>query len=306
MQATPKVSVVIPTYNAMAHLPELYTALKAQTLDYELFVIDSASTDGTQAFLTKNQINHHVIAAGTFNHGGTRNEALNHTTGDLIIYLTQDALPANSEAFMYLTQALLQNDNVGIAYGRQLPYPDADPFGAFTRIFNYPQTSQLKTLQDADRLGVKACFLSNSFAAYKRELLLKLGGFPTNVIISEDAYVGAKALINGYSIAYVAEAEVYHSHNYSINQEFKRYFDIGAFYQHERELMKPFSKAGGEGLRFVIKQCRYLIETKKYHYLPEWFVRNIAKFIAFKLGAWEAYLPIGWKKKLSMHAFFWK
>ena len=80
---------------------------------------------------------------------------------------------------------------------------------------------------------MKTAFNSNSFAAYRRKALKDVGGFPINTILSEDMYVTAKMLLKNWSVAYCADAKVYHSHNYTIWQEFKRYFDIGVFHAKE-------------------------------------------------------------------------
>lgn len=58
--------------------------------------------------------------------------------------------------------------------------------------------------------------------------------FATPSILSKDTNVAAKMILVEYSIAYVAEAMVYHSHDYTILEEFKRYFDIGVFYGREK------------------------------------------------------------------------
>ena len=98
------------------------------------------------------------------------------------------------------------------------------------RSFNYPATSRLKGLADAPELGIKVSFISDTFAAYRPAVLKEIGGFPTDVILGEDTYVASKMVLAGWLNAYVADAQVYHSHNYTIVREFKRYFDTGVFH----------------------------------------------------------------------------
>jgi rhamnosyltransferase len=299
-----QVSVVIPTYNAQQHFLELFAALNHQSIEYELIVMDSCSKDGTPKAFEDFGAKVIHVPKGTFNHGGTRNEALKYTSGDVIIYLTQDAIPKDKNTFKYLIDCF-DNPQVAIAYGRQLPYPDATVFGEFNRLFNYPPESILKDVSSTKRLGVKTCFNSNSFAAYRKTVLNEVGGFPTNVIMCEDIYVGGKAILAGYKIAYCAESQVIHSHNYSIWEEGQRYFDIGVFYSKEPWIAKNFKSADGEGFRFIKEQFSFLIKNRRFLKIPEFFIRNFMKLLMFKLSGLERYLPKSIKKMLSKHNFYW-
>ena len=126
---------------------------------------------------------------------------------------------------------------VGCASGRQLPHSDASLLASHARHFNYPNVSSIRDEKSISTLGLKAAFCSNSFAAYRVSALYECGGFPLNVILGEDMYVAAKMLLRGYKTAYVANATVYHSHNYSPIEEFKRYFDTGVYHAREAELL---------------------------------------------------------------------
>jgi rhamnosyltransferase len=63
--------------------------------------------------------------------------------------------------------------------------------------------------------------MSNSFSAYRLSIFNEIGRFPSNTILCEDMYYTAKAILAGYKVAYVADAVVKHSHNYSPIDEFK-------------------------------------------------------------------------------------
>lgn len=103
--------------------------------------------------------------------------------------------------------------------------------------------------------GVKTVFMSNSFSAYRIDVLQQLGGFPSDTILCEDMYFTAKAVLAGYKVAYVSEAVVRHSHNYSAVEEFKRYFDIGVFHADEPWIREKFGGAGGEGKNLFSLSC---------------------------------------------------
>ena len=117
-------------------------------------------------------------------------------------------------------------------------------------------------------------------------------------------YIAAKMLNNGYEIYYNAEAKVYHSHNYNLMQEFKRYFDTGVFHSREKWIVKSFGKSEGEGIKIVLSQLKYLYSEKKFNYIIKAIFINFIRFLAYKLGQFEKYLPIKMKVLLSAQSYF--
>ncbi len=187
-----------------------------------------------------------MISRSSFNHGRTRQLAADLCPeADIIIYMTQDAILASPDSVKNILTGF-NDEKVGAVCGRQLPYPDASPIAAHARLFNYPAVSSVKSKDDIKRIGIKAAFLSNSFAAYRRTALMDVGGFPSNIIFGEDTYVAARMLLAGWKVAYAAEATCYHSHNYRIVEEFRRYFDIGIFHSQEKWFISLLGKAEGE------------------------------------------------------------
>ena len=86
------------------------------------------------------------------------------------------------------------------------------------------------TADNRKRFGIKTVFVSNSFAAYRRRALMQVSGFPVDTVMNEDTYVAGKMLVSGWRIAYCADAQVFHSHDYSFLDDFKHYLDIGVFH----------------------------------------------------------------------------
>ncbi|MBI5639765.1 MAG: glycosyltransferase family 2 protein [Nitrospirae bacterium] len=298
------ISIIIPTLNAEEPLSRLLTALRSQTVRGEILVVDSSSTDRTAAIAESCGARTMTIRREDFDHGGSRTAALRETTGEIIIYLTQDVLPFNERAVENLL-SVFSDSKVGAAFGRQLPYPGASAFGAHLRLFNYPETSCIRELGDRGRYGIKTPFLSNSFAAYRRLALEEVGGFRERLISGEDTYAGARLLLAGYRIAYVADAAVYHSHNYSVFREFRRYFDIGVFHASESWILDEFGSAGGEGLRYIRSELAYLLEKGKYLLLPEFVIRNCLKYAGYHLGRRYEKIPAAMVRRLSMHSGWW-
>ena len=305
-----KVFLVVPTRNPGALWPRWLAAVQAQALQGSAalsgLVVDSASTDGTSFADLPQGWQLLRIAAADFNHGGTRNLALQHLPEgtDVVVFMTQDAILAGAGAVQALLSAF-EDPDVACAYGRQLPHADASPVAAHARLFNYPAQSRVLGLSDKARLGLKTCFISNSFAAYRVPDLLAVGGFASDVILGEDMAAAARLLMAGKRSAYVAEACVYHSHNYSVAQEFRRYFDTGVFHARNPWLLAEFGSAGGEGLRFVRSELVYLLRHAPL-WLPAAVLRTAAKWLGYKLGRHEALWPVPFKRWCSMHRGYWR
>ena len=298
-------SIIIPTYNAENYLPKLLDKLTDQTLPYyELIIIDSSSKDKTVEIAKKYTNKVIVIPSSEFDHGGTRAMAAEIASGDVLVYFTQDALPYDESCVENILQVFKEH-NVAAAYGRQLSYPDTNIFGKHLRLFNYPDKTEFRNKENIAKYGIKTAQLSNSFSAYRRSLLLEQGNFKDHSILGEDVYIGAKFILAGYTLAYVGEAKVYHSHSYSIWEEFKRYFDIGVFHQCERWILDYFGKADGEGAKYVKSELNYILYNKAWYLIPEWFIRNGVKFLGYKLGQNYTKLPLSFVKKLSMHNRWW-
>jgi rhamnosyltransferase len=301
-----KVGLIVPTLNAGKLWESWLKAFEQQTRKPDtLLVIDSSSSDDTAALARAQGFDIQVISKTEFNHGGTRQAGVNALAAavDIIIFLTQDALLASPDAIEKLL-AVFEDERVGAAYGRQLPHRNAGPIGAHARLFNYPSESQLRSLEDRKRFGIKTVFISNSFSAYRRSALMQAGGFPVDTIMNEDTYVAGKMLVSDWKIAYCADAQVFHSHDYGFVDEFKRYFDIGVFHTHTPWLQQTFGGASGEGLRFVISEMRYLIKHAPW-LIPSAVLRTGMKWLGFKLGAQHRAWPQAVSRFFSLHKTYW-
>lgn len=303
-----KVAVIIPIYYPDIKFNLLLRRLREQKdIDFDLYIVDSGSNlNDYESDLEGLSFNIQKTSPKDFNHGGTRQKAAERCREyPLLIYMTQDAIPANNYALAHLIASFGQNAKIGCAYGRQLPNPDASITAAHARLFNYPAQSQMKALKDVKKLGIKVAFLSDTFAAYRNEVLQAVGNFPAHVILGEDSVVAAKMILAGWKVAYVADAQVYHSHNYTILQEFKRYFDTGVFHAEESWIRENFGKAEGEGKRFVVSEVYYILQHNPL-LLPELIIRDGMKFLGYRLGIKEKSLSISLKKKISMNSCYWE
>lgn len=255
MQSSP-ISVIIPTYNAGAKITEILSMLSNQSyLPDEILIVDSGSSDDTlQRCAAFPLVKVLMVEQSSFNHGATRDMAIRKSIGEFVIFLTQDAIPAD-EYFIANMLTPFSNATVALVYGRQLANADASPAEKLTRQFNYPPQPCLRTSADIPVLGIKAFFFSDAAAAYRRSAYLQLGGFEKNIKTNEDMFIAAKALHAGFGIYYAASAMVVHSHDFTLRQRYLRYRDQGEeITLHADILGKEAPTAEGQKLLLFVSQ----------------------------------------------------
>ncbi|OMF30844.1 glycosyl transferase family 2 [Paenibacillus sp. FSL H8-0548] len=296
-----KVSVIIPTLNAGTELKELLERLQRQSEPpFEIIVIDSCSVDGTPELAREAGAQVMTVERAEFDHGGTRNRAAMQAHGDILLFMTQDALPYDDRLIEELTKPLIDGEKVAYAYARQLAKPEANVLEQLVRQYNYPSQSELKSYEHIEQLGIKTFFCSNVCSAIWRDTFEQMGRFQEPVIFNEDLFMSAKCILSGYTVAYSAEAAVYHSHNYSIMQQLKRYFDNGISMRCNTWIT-PYSAVGKAGSKLVKLQLRELHRTRNWLLIPRLVAESAAKLIGYKLGMQYRLLPSFVTRKLSMH-----
>lgn len=301
-----KVTVFIPTLNAGERWPIVLDKLRSQTYPIQLnIIIDSGSTDQTLKLINLERFEIIQIAKKDFDHGGTRQMAVEkYPDADIYVFLTQDAILANDHAIENLVRVFEENPDVGMVYGRQLPHHGAKDLESHARLFNYPAVTQFRSLKDAEVYGIKTISCSNSFAAYRSIAFHEVGGFPSGTILGEDVIIAGKMLLKGWQKVYVANAQVYHSHDYTLKEEFKRYFDIGVFHATNPWIFQHFGRAESEGLKYLKSEMNYLYKNN-VSVLPKSIASLFAKWLGYKLGLLHLRLPQNLKKSFSMHRGYW-
>jgi rhamnosyltransferase len=301
----PRIIVIIPTLNPNEEFLEIIQRLCNQSLPVsEIVIVDSASKHGVLESLPKNKYRLVPILRSDFDHGGSRNLGARATQADIFVFMTQDAIPKDETLIERLT-APIRDGRASASFARQVAKSDANPVEVATRDFNYPAVSSIKSLADRDRLGVKTFFFSNVCSAVSAKAFLEVDGFPERTIMNEDMILAARLLEAGHSIAYVGDAVVLHSHNYSWMQQFRRNFDIGAFFAMNPKTFGDF-KIGGEGLRLVRHQLAVVIQRRAWLWIAWIPWEAIAKLLGFQMGKRFDLFPIWMRQKLSMNIRFWK
>ncbi len=298
------VTVSVPTLNAARSLPRMLRALNGQTVSNDILIIDSSSSDDTKRIAESFGARVMTIKREDFDHGATRNVAVREARGDIIVFLTQDAVPANERALEELIRPF-SDARVAATYGRQLPNPGASVFAEHLRLFKYPAQARVKGLQNKTELGIETPFLSDSFSAYRKDALLEIGMFKQGIIFAEDVHAGARIILAGGLIAYVPDAMVYHSHDHTLRDELKRYFDTAVFYRIESWIGKTFGGNKGEAWRYTKSELWFLRKHHNGFILLQFFLRTTLRFLGFALGLWHSVLPSSVCRRLSAHPDWW-
>jgi glycosyltransferase involved in cell wall biosynthesis/GT2 family glycosyltransferase len=229
--------VVIPVKDGERYLEELLDALAREAVT-ETLVIDSGSRDRSIEIARSAGVELLQIEPREFGHGKTRNLGAQHTSGELICFLTQDATPCPGWLPAY-QEAFALEGRIGAAYGPHLPRPDTSPMIArelceFFASFQAGEHSSRPVVQSAG----DPTFLSNVNACYARDCWEEIRF--REVAYSEDQAFGGDLLQAGWSKVYHPRAAVLHAHDYGTLEFMRRYFDEYRGLRETKGHVEPF------------------------------------------------------------------
>lgn len=307
---TKKVDVVIPVYKPGEQLSELLNKLLTQTNSVNRIILINTEKDYFDDKYLINPIIEVVhITKAEFDHAATRNMGIQMSNADMVLFMTMDAIPYDNNLISQLLDSLgktgAKGEKVAVAYARQLPRKDCRMAERYTRQFNYPDESRIKTLEDLQELGIKTYFCSDVCAMYDVKIYKKLGGFVHKAIFNEDMIYAAKVINNGYAVAYANGARVIHSHNYTLKEQFSRNFDLGVSQAEHPEVFANI-KSESEGIRLVKNTVGYLFRNGHWYEVPYLFFSSAAKYLGYKKGLKFKKLSIKKILKYTMNKDYWK
>lgn len=304
------VDVVIPLYRPDAGTGILLRRLLKQ--DYEInriILINTEKEYFNEELLFDPVIEVHHITKPEFDHGATRHMGMELSDADYVLFLTMDAIPADTHLISSLVKCFEHRGSKGepvvVAYGRQLASKKASFEEKYTRNYNYPPQGRIKTIDDIKELGIKTYFCSDVCAMYDRAAYFSNGGFPEKIIFNEDMVYASKAMKNGYAVEYCAKARVYHSHNYSFREQFRRNFDMGVSQKDYEEVFSGI-KSENEGIKMVVSAAEYMMDNGHWYDIPHLFINSAAKYTGYRLG--KIYKHLGKKiiLKLTSNKEYWE
>lgn len=299
---SPGISVVIPVLNAERFLPPLFLALAAQSLKpLEIILVDSGSTDGTR-FIAAGHERVRVLSVDDFSHGRARNLGAREARGDIVVFMSQDALPLGERWLEELVTPLL-GDGVAAAYSRQIPNQSATPMERFFLHARFPEEGHIrkKTSMNGE-LTLEDVFFSNVSSAV-RKCLLEEHPFDEDLIMSEDQKLSKDLLEEGHTIAYASRSMVMHSHAYKLGEVFKRYLD-SAHSLDQIFASHTMKTSASIGLKYLARECRYVARNYPT-WIPYYVLYTAAKSLGTITGHWALSMPRMVLKRISLHGYHW-
>lgn len=305
------VDVIIPTYRPGHKFRQLLNRLTHQTYPVDHIIIMNTEESLWNLAISEEypDLEVHHVTRNTYDHGNTRNQGASYSKADILLFMTDDAVPADE----HLVEALVsgfdrtgpEGEQVAVVSARQLADTDCRLAERYTRTFNYPAKSRVKTKADLPELGIKTYFSSNACSAYDRAVFIKQGGFIKKTIFNEDMIYAAGAIKAGYATVYAADAKVVHSHNYTNLQQFHRNFDLAVSQADNPEVFEGI-RSEGEGIKLVKKTAAYLVKQGKPWLVVSLVVTSAWKYAGYLMGKRYKKLPVPIVRWCSMNRNYWK
>lgn len=309
--------MIIPTKNGGDLLLSVIDQVLGQEcdFDFDLTIIDSGSSDGVveQVCGFKNsKIQIIRVQPSDFGHGRTRNQAIGQTVGEFVAVITQDAKPASKTWLQNLVKDIEQDSRIAGVFGRHLPYPEADIFTKrdLGMHFDSFRSEPVVWLEDSSRYKVdeqyrqKLHFFSDNNALLRRKAWEKIP-YP-DVSFAEDQQWAKLVIEAGWKKGYSDLGAVYHSHNYTLVDLFRRSID------ESRAMKKYFNYTLSPSVRgifrtwigFSLNDTRYAFSlpgsgVRVLFTLISQYLRNLLKPAGHHIGGRYSEIPLGLERFLS-------
>lgn len=298
------VSIVIPVLNAERYLPGLLAAFSSQRPrpPDEIVLVDSNSTDRTRVLGEAAGSTVRVVPVERFSHGGARNLGARTARGDILALLSQDACPRDERWLAELVRPF-DDPTVAATFSRQVPHPDAKPMEAYFYETHFPGGAAVRRERgERATLGFADVFFSNVSSAVRRDVLLR-HPFDETVIMSEDQQFARDILMAGYATVYQPSSQVTHSHDYSLAEVFRRYFD-SVYSLTQIFPAHGHAESARIGLTYLAREAGHML---RHHplWLPYYGAYVAARSVGTLAGHQAQRLPRALVRKLSMHAYHW-
>jgi rhamnosyltransferase len=303
------ISVVIPVKDGGQDVVRCLDAIRAQRLDHpvEIVVVDSGSRDDSVAVARARGALVQEIAPHEFNHGAARNLGARLSSGEILVFISQDAYPVDEHWLSQLTTPLRRDPMTAGVYGRQLAHEHATPPEVFFLDFLYGPIPRRQSLSATRGVSMDTTLFSNVNSAIPRNIWERYS-FVEDIIMSEDQEWSRRVLLDGYTVVYEPEAAVRHSHNYTLAGAFRRFFDSGA--SSSRAYMAGADHSTRALARAAVAyangETRWLWMTGRRRWIPYAAVYESAKMLGLICGANHPRIPLQLKRRMSALPEFWE
>lgn len=276
------IDIICPLYQAEQYIEKLHESLlKQKNVNIgKIKYILTKSSDKSEEILNNNKLDYEVISKNDFSHSLVRERAALKSNSDIVCFISQDIVIEKDDWLENLVRPII-NGEAEATYSRQLT--KFSNIEKYTREYNYPENSIIKSKKDIKELGLNTFFFSDASSAVKTELFKKLNGYDGKKLpINEDMYLAYKLIMNDYKIKYCADSVVYHSHHFSLKQLYDRYKLTGIFLKENTYLDKYGTTSNGGSLaKYILKR---IIQEKKIELFVRYPFDMAARLIGMKVG----------------------
>jgi rhamnosyltransferase len=269
---SPQVSIVIRTRNEARFIGATLKRIfdQATTLNYEIIVVDSGSTDDTLAIARQYPVRLFEIAPIEFTYGYALNYGARLARSDCIVNLSAHCIPVDSCWLDQLITPLLSDHTVAATYGKQVPIRGHNPF---------EERATLDAFAIQRNGRIKAIF-SNANCAIRRKVW-ETHPFDEKAPFAEDFIWATQVSSDEFRIEYVEGASVFHSHAFDIRFWSKRYYDNALLnqylqsvynftypWQQPRLQMRNIPSIARDLITESLELGLFFVKNKYYRYIP--------------------------------------
>lgn len=301
MRTNLSVSIVLLTYNGMPVVENCLRMISRQDIStkIEIVHVDSGSVDGTLDVTRAYSLRTHHIQKGEFHHSRTRNYAAALAHNDIVVFLSQDAVPTNPEWLSNLI-APFSDPAVGGVYGRQVPAEGVGPVRRCAMAHLYSGQREVRDPTNVQQIDFSMLRFSNANSAIRRLLLNRLR-FDERALVCEDHGMCRDILSAGYKVCYEPAAIVTHGHERTLYSEFQWAVDNGISLTRMGILgNKGATKSELRyGLICLAKQLEYLTSNQEYHHVITSLSINAIRWLGTQIGKRERMFPSWFLRRLS-------
>jgi GT2 family glycosyltransferase len=231
------ITIILLVKNGEKYLSEILDAIFTQNTDftYEVLVIDSGSRDRSKEIVKRYPVRLVEIPPKQFNHGETRNLGgrLASPQSAYLVYLSQDATPADEQWLQALIEPMIQDKQVAGVFSRHIPRQGACPSLVRQLTTRWPTGGTTRIVKRMPALEqeyysnrIYYVSFSNTSSAIRRSVWARIPFAPVD--FAEDADWADRVLISGYSIVFEPASMVIHSHNHGLLNLFRENVDHAA------------------------------------------------------------------------------
>lgn len=199
------------------------------------------------------------VAVGIRPNGKARNVGVSRTTGDILVFIDDDAVLGRDDSLANLVQPLLADPTIGVTGASKLLPPDADAFQRqvareVPRIEHAVVSGPVETNPPLGRHGY--IDITTTCCAIRRAVFDEVGGFDNELVRGVDTEFFYRVRRLGYRFILVPQTWVYHPAPPTLYALLRKHFLYGV--GHAQEVQRDPTRAGGRSLRTPLHAAGYL------------------------------------------------